>query len=150
MGGKGGITIGKYKKIERLLYNYKMLKINIENMEQEIDYIQNNCGTTGVNYDGVSTSPTFKINSATEDTALSNIEKIQQLQDMIKKATLEINSVDRALEGLEEVERTILIEKYINAKQWWQVSGVVYLGERQCRNIRKAAIEKMIIGIYGK
>ena len=139
-----------YKDTEYMLYNYKMMKISIENMKREIEYLSENDGMSGISYDGISTNPTNECKSATENTALSNIKKIHYLERMIQRATLKIESIDRALEGLEEVEKKVIIEKYINAKQWWQVSGIVYLGERQCRNIRKAAIDKMIVGIFGE
>ena len=127
-----------------------MVKINIQNTQEEIEYLKSNDGMKGLSYDGISTSPTNEKKSSTEIVALSNTEVIHYLEKNIEKSTLKLESIDRALEGLEEVERKVIVEKYINAKQWWQVSNVVYLGERQCRNIRKAAIDKMIVGIFGK
>ena len=139
-----------YKDTEYMLYNYKMMKISIENMKREIEYLSENDGMSGISYDGISTSPTNECKSATENTALANIEKIHYLERMIQRATLKIESIDRALEGLDKTERAVIEEKYINNKQWWQVSSVVCYGERHCRNIRRVAIEKIIVGIYGK
>lgn len=140
--------MSNYKKVENLLYNYKMLKISIENKQQEIEYLKEEDGLSGISYDDISTSPTNKFSSSTEDTALSNTEKIHYLEHSIEGIRRQIESIDRAMEGLTDTERIVIQEKYINSKQWWQVSSVVHLGERQCRNIRKAAIEKMIIGMY--
>ena len=141
--------MNKYKSVENLLYNYNMFKISIENMEQEIHYIKNNCGLSALNYDGISTSPTFKISSMTENIALSNSEKIEFLEHNIKRNKMQIDIIDRSLEALTESETTILKLRYIEGKQWWQVGSVVRYGERHCKRVRTGAIEKMVTGIYG-
>lgn len=126
-----------------------MTKINITNMEMEIEYLKNNDGMKGLSYDGISTSPTNERKSSTESIALGNMEAVAYFERSIQKAKLEIESIDRALEGLEEREKKVLIEKYVNAKEWWQVATVVRHGERYCRTIRSNAINKLIIGVYG-
>ncbi|OZV10776.1 hypothetical protein CIW83_18325 [Tissierella sp. P1] len=143
------MTKDYYKETEYLLYNYKMFEISIENMEQEIEYLEKEDGMTGISYDGISTSPTHKFSSITEDAALSNSEKIQFLQRNIERNRRQLEKIDRAMMGLSEVERIILEQKYIEGKQWWQVAHKAGYSERQCRNIRKDAINKMIIGIFG-
>jgi len=60
-----------YKETEYLLYSYKMFKISIENMKEEIEYLESEDGMTGISYDGISTSPTHKFSSITENTVLS-------------------------------------------------------------------------------
>ena len=115
----------------------------------EIEYLKNNDGMKGLSYDGISTSPTNERKSSTESIALSNMEKIHFLERMILKATLEIEAINRAIEGLEEVEQNVLIERYIKNKQWWKVASVVCYSERHCKRIRGDAINKMIVGVYG-
>ena len=126
-----------------------MTKINITNMQKEIEYLEKNDGMKGLAYDGISTSPTNERKSSTENIALSNMEAITYLERMITKSTLEIEAIDRALEGLEEREKIILIEKYVKANPWYKITPLVFTEERQCRNIRKKAIHKMITGMYG-
>ena len=142
--------MNKYKKVEKLLSKYKMLNINIENMKAEIEFLKNEDGQKGLNYDAISTSPTNEFKSATENTALANVEKAFYLERQIQKATLEIESVDRALEGLTHTERIVMVEKYIENKQWWQVASKACYSERHCKRIRMEAINRMIIGMYGE
>lgn len=139
-----------YKETEYLLYNYKMFQISIKNMEQEIEYLKKEDGVSGISYDGINTSPTHKFSSLTEDAALSNREKIHYLERIIEKHRRTIESINRAMEGLSEVERIILEQKYIEGKQWWQVGSVVKYSERHCKRIRTEAVNKLIVGIYGK
>ena len=126
-----------------------MKKINIENLKQEIEYVKEDTEMKGISYDGVSTSPTNEIKSIVESTVLGNMEKIEYLEHLIKRHQVDLDKLERSLEALEEIERTIVIEKYINAKQWWQVASMVRFSETHARRIRKQAINKLKIGIYG-
>lgn len=139
----------KYKKIENLLYNYKMLEISITNMEQEIEYLNQEDGLSGISYDSISTSPTNLCKSSTEGIALSNMEKVHWLEHNILRATRDIEKLDMALEGLEEVEKQIVKDYYINNKQWWQVASVAMYSESWCKKLRTKAIRKLVIGVYG-
>lgn len=140
----------KYAKVEDLLKNYKMVKINIKNIEQEIEFAKGNIGLKGISYDGISTSPTNEVKSSVESTVLSIQEEVHFLERNIERLVMQLDKIDRALEGLEEVERTVVIEKYINSKQWWQVASKVCYSERWCKNLRSRAIRKMAVGIYGR
>lgn len=139
-----------YKETEYLLYSYKMFKISIENMKNEIEYIKNEeDGLTAINYDGINTSPTNKFSSSTEDTALSVSEKICYLEHSIRRIESKLERIDRALEGLTEIERQVIKQRYIEGLQWWQVGYQVKYSERHCKRIRTGAIEKIAIGING-
>lgn len=138
----------KYKKTEYLLYNYKMFQISIENMKGDIDLLKIECGVSGISTDGANISQTYKISSITEETALSNVEKIEYLEQNIGKLENMIEKIDRTLEGLTEEERDIITTRYIEGKQWWQVAHKLRYSERHCRRLRTEAIEKMIIGLF--
>lgn len=139
----------KYTKVEKLLSNYKMYKISIENLEIEIEYLKEEDGSKGIGYDNINTSPTNKTSDIVADTVLSVSEKIHYLEKRIEGNKRKIESIDKAMEGLEDIENQVLVEKYINSKQWWQVASTVRFSESWCKQIRKRAIDKLIIGIYG-
>lgn len=141
--------MNNYKKVENLLYNYKMLKISIKNIEEEIEYLDKECGVSGINYDNTGTSPTNKVNSIVEDTALSISEKKHYLQHKINEIEMQLNKIERAMEGLTDIERIIIEQKYIEGLQWWQIAGQVKYSERWCRQLRTEAIKKLVTGIYG-
>ena len=126
-----------------------MMKIHIENTHQEIEFIKGDIGLKGISYDGISTSPTNEIKSSVEQSVLSIQEKVHFLERDIERLVVDIEKIDRALEALEEAERTVVIEKYINAKQWWQVASKVCYSESYARAIRRNAINKLVKGIYG-
>ncbi|MGJ0848168.1 hypothetical protein ACR77J_15870 [Tissierella praeacuta] len=139
-----------YKETEYLLYNYKMFQISIKNMQNEIESLEKEDGTSAINYSGVQTSPTNKFSSSTESTALSISERIDYLEHSIKRTKSKLDRIDKAIEGLTEKEKDIITKKYIEGKQWYVVAYNVSYSERQCRNIRTKAIKKIAIGIFGE
>ncbi|WP_099192776.1 sigma-70 RNA polymerase sigma factor region 4 domain-containing protein [Tepidibacter mesophilus] len=139
-----------YKKTEWMLYNYKMLKVSVENLKSEIQELKmDTVGTGAIRYDREKTSPTYNIVCTTEEEAIANIERISKLEKQIMKTQNKIDKIDRGLSALNEEERTIIESRYIKGLQWWQVAGIVKYSERWCREKRKGAIEKMAIGLFG-
>ncbi|QXN67731.1 hypothetical protein [Mycolicibacterium phage J1] len=139
-----------YKNIERLLYNYNMLKINIEIADKQLEELKENDGMNAITYDEEKTSPTFKITSQTEDTAMRNIVA----EDLIikRKETLKnkLKTLELLISGLNEIERKVIEMYYIEGRQWWQVAYEVKYSERWCKHIRTEAIKKLSIGLYGE
>jgi len=138
-----------YKETEYLLYNYKMFEISIKNMEREIEHLKKEDGTTAIEYDGVKTSPTYKFSSMTEDTALSITERIDYLEHSIRRIRNKLESIDKAISGLTDVEQDIIKGRYINGHQWYVIAYKARYSERHCKRIRTNAIIKIAIGLYG-
>jgi DNA-directed RNA polymerase specialized sigma24 family protein len=138
-----------YKSTESLLYNYNMLKVSIENMKLEIEETKKEDGMTAIEYSDEKTSPTFKITSQTEDTAIRNIEHTDLLRKRIEITQNKITRLDNAINGLNKNERDVIIKRYIEGKQWYIVAYEVNYNERWCKELRKRAIERLTIGLYG-
>ncbi len=139
-----------YKSVEKLLYNYNMLKINIEILNHQLEELKKEEGMKGVDYDDVKISETNKFHSQTEEMAINNIG----LEELINKKKEELQSkldmLDRLTEGLNDVEIRIIEMYYIKGKQWWQIAYEVKYSERHCRRIRSEAICKLAVGLYGE
>lgn len=138
-----------YKETEYLLYKYKMFEISIKTMGIEIEYLRKEDGGKGIAYDNIQTSPTNRTSSCTENIALSITEKIDYLETSIRRIRSKIERMDKAIEGLTEIERVIIEQRYIEGKQWWQVGSEVKYSERHCKRIRSEAIIKIAIGLNG-
>lgn len=139
-----------YSKVIELLKKYKMIQITIENLEQEINYVKEDTELRGISYDGISTSPTNEIKSIVESTVLGNIEKMEYLEHLIKRHKIDIDKLEKALGGLEEIERQIVTEKYCEGKQWYVVSYNASCSESTAKRYRRDAIKKMAIAIFGE
>ena len=138
-----------YKATEKFLYNYNSLKASIENMKQEIeemDYRE----ISAIDYEKEPTSETYAFHSATEESAIYAVERKNLLEKRIKITESKLERIDRAIEALNDTERQVIIERYINGKQWWQVAYSVKFNERWCKEIRRRAVEKIAIGLFGE
>lgn len=138
-----------YKQTENLLYNYKMFQISIENMRNEIEELKKEDGLGAINYDTEPISPTFKFSSTTEDVAISISEKIDYLEHSIRRMESKIQAIDKAIEGLNEEEKCIISNRYIDGQQWYIVAYKVGYSERHSKRIRTDAIIKIAIGLNG-
>lgn len=118
-------------------------------MKRELEYLEQSDGLKATNYSNINTQLMNNINSPTESTALDNIKKMDKLQGKINKTELKLEIIDNALSGLNEREILIITERYINCRQWWEVAQKASYSEEQCRNIKRQAMKKLIIGIYG-
>lgn len=139
-----------YKSVEKLLYNYNTLKINIEITDKQLEELKEEDGVTAIDYDGVSVSDTNKFHSQTENTAIRNIKVEELLKKRKEKLQSKLDMLDKLTEGLNEVERDIVRMYYIEGKQWWQIAYEVKYSERHCRRIRSDAIGKLAVGLYGE
>lgn len=139
-----------YKSVEKLLYNYNMLKINIEITDKQLEELKHEDGMTGISYDGEKICKTYKFHSKTEDTAIRNIEVEELLKKRKEKLQNKLDIIDKLLEGLNDVEIRIIEMYYIKGKQWWQIAYEVKYSERHCRRIRSDAICKLAVGLYGE
>ncbi|WIV11380.1 sigma factor-like helix-turn-helix DNA-binding protein [Proteiniborus sp. MB09-C3] len=139
-----------YENIEGLLYNYNMLKINIEIADKQLEELKNEDGMTAISYDGIQTSATNKISSMTEIVAERNIAKEELIIKRKEKLLEKLNKLDRLLEELKETEQKIVSMYYIEGWQWWQIAYEVKYSERHCKRIRTEAIRKLAVGLYGE
>ena len=138
-----------YKSVEKLLYNYRIYKANISIKCEEIKELLENDGMRGISYEGISTSRTNNTSDMTGEVAATNVIDIERLKE--EKGALEnrLHILDTLIEGLTDTERTVITMKYIEGRQWWEIAYKLKYSERQCRNIRKEAIEKIRTGIGG-
>ncbi len=139
-----------YKSVEKLLYNYNMLKLNIEIIYKQLGELKEEDGLTSISLDGVSTSKTNKIHSQTEDTVMRRIEAEELLRKRKEKLESKLETINKLLTGLNDIERRIIVMYYIHGFQWWQIAYKVKYSERHCRRIRSEAICKLAVGLYGE
>lgn len=139
-----------YRATEKLLYNYKMLKVSIENMKAEIEELKKESGITGIDYKKEKTSETYKITQPTEEQSLRNITQEYLLRKRIEITQSKIDKIDRAINKLNEREKEIIKMFYIDGKQWYEIAFAVKYSERHCKRIRQQAIKKIAVGIYGE
>ncbi|CAF1778053.1 sigma-70 family RNA polymerase sigma factor [Bacillus subtilis] len=135
------------KQIESYLRNYKSYKAGIKNLQQQLDWILPGMTATYSAEEG--SSGTFNITSKVENAALDRIESKQALdiKETMSMYQLIVDSIDRALEQLEENERTFVEERYFKLKQIDQVAEIMGYHNKHVQRIRNSVIDKLMIGL---
>ncbi|MCY8867388.1 sigma-70 family RNA polymerase sigma factor [Bacillus spizizenii] len=136
------------RQIEGYLRNYKSYKAGIKNLQQHLDWILPGMTATYSAEEG--SSGTFNIKSKVEDAVLDRLESKQALdiKETITLFQLIVDSIDRALEQLEETERTFVEERYFKHKQIEQVAEVMGYHEKTIQRIRNSVMDKLMIGLF--
>src|SRR5690625_1732372 len=102
------------KIIEKHLRNYTTYKVGIVTLKKQLDYIMPDV-TASYELSAGSTG-TFNIESKTEKFAIDRIESKRALvlHEDIRIYSLLVDSIDKAIANLDEVEREFVKYRYIN------------------------------------
>lgn len=138
----------KFNIIKNLLLNYKIIEASIKIIEEEITLLKNNEGKIAISY-SEKTGPTYKISCPTEDTAISNIARIEELQLKKEIGMSNLKKINLAIDSLDQDESKIINLKYKESKPWYKISNEINCSEVHCRRIRNRAIDKMALMILG-
>lgn len=137
-----------YKQIEKILYNYKLIKSSIDNNKLILENLEVVDGVKAITHGEVS-SKTNKFNSIVENATIDNIERKEKLEKKIATDELTIKLIDNTLKALPEVERKILEMFYIENIDWWKVALEVAYSEGWCKEKRRSAINKIVSFLVG-
>lgn len=133
----------KINEVESFLYNYKSIKLAIENLRMELDTTDETV-IGAIDYKE-STGKTNKFNSSVEN----NFMKKELLESRIEHMETKIKQIDKALAILPDIEREIINYRYIEGKNYYEFTYKVYKSERQCRRIKDRALEKIVVVFFG-
>lgn len=133
----------KINEVESFLYNYKSIKLAIENLKMELDTIDETI-IGSIDYKEA-TGKTNKFNSNVE----SSFMKKELLKSRIKHMENKIEQIDKALAILPDIEKEIINYRYIEGKNYYEFTYKVYKSERQCRRIKDRALEKIVVVFFG-
>lgn len=133
----------RINEVESFLYNYKSIKLAIENLKIEL-YAMDETVIGAIDYKE-STEKTNKFNSVVEN----NFMKKELLKSRIKHMQTKIEQIDKALAILPDIEREIINYKYIEGKNYYEFTYKVYKSERQCRRIKDRALKKIVVVFFG-
>lgn len=128
------------------LKDYEAYKAGIENLKQIIDDIAEE--GMGLTYDKEPVSPTNKFSSITEN-AVIKIDK-HDIEHRIKVMENIVNAIDKALKSLTDIEREVIINRCMKSQYYYQFCYKVGCSERTARRIKKNALKKMVIVIFGE
>ena len=141
-----------FKKTESILYNYSMLKAEINNLELEIEEIENEyAGIGAISYEERS-SATNKISDSVASEIIFKEKEVYRLNKTKRSKEILLSKIDNALEALDENERKVVHYRYLNGKRtWMQVGEILSMDSNYCCNtLRVNIINKLSQMIFPK
>lgn len=137
------------KKIEFYLKNYKTFTVGIQNLQKQLNYIipgfnenyQLNSNTTGM----------FVHTSENECYGVDRIvsRKAFILNEDMEKYKIIVNSINKALSELDEVEYEFIDSRYLKGKTIIQTSFDLGYSEKYIFTLRKKTLNKLLISLKG-
>lgn len=134
-----------FKKTERILYNYSMLKAEINNLGLEIEELENEYeGIGAISYEERSGN-TNKISDSVANEIIFREKEIYRLNKMKRSKEILLSKINNALEVLDENERKVVHYRYLNGKRtWMQVGEILSMDSNYCCNtLRVNTINKL-------
>lgn len=128
--------LGEYESYKEGIKNLKILVYDIAEEGMGIDYSKDQI------------SPTNKFSSDVENKVL-RLDKLQ-IEKKIKAMSNVVSSLDRALDRLTDIEREVIINRCVKGRYYYQFCYKIGASERTAKRIKKAAIKKMCIVMFGK
>ena len=130
-----------FKKTERILYNYSMLKAEINNLGLEIEELENEYeGIGAISYEERSGN-TNKISDSVANEIIFREKEVYRLNKMKRSKEILLSKINNALEVLDENERKVVHYRYLNGKRtWMQVGEILSMDSNYCCNTLRVNI----------
>lgn len=125
------------------LEKYKKLKLELETIEEELDYLREK--KTSIKTQIINDMPTItqtEVDMLGE--LLSKIDKtIRLYMTKYKKILKNLYKIESSINQLNELERTVIRYVYFEDKKFEEVSCIIKYSYRTIRRIHKSAIDKL-------
>lgn len=135
------------KELENHLRHYKAYKVGILNTKQQLEWIMPSMTAQYSASEG--SSGTFNISSKVEQAVLDRLEskKALDLHEEMARYQLIVDSIDRALEELEETEKIFVQHRYFKKEPVPKVAEVLGYHEKYLNTFRNNLMGKLLISL---
>lgn len=132
-----------YKKTDGVLFNYKTIKAEINNIEIEIEELQEEFNGVGAVGYSERSSPTNAFNSSVENEILKKEKEINRLLKEKRNKERLISKIDNAIETLEYEEKEIIKLRCFERRSWNTVGSLTNRDGDHCSKIKREAVKKL-------
>ena len=137
-----------YPKTEGILYNYTSLKASVENLQCQLAEMEQDIVVSAMDYRKPAVQSSYT-GSEVEAIVAARDKRRTMLTRRLAKTERLIEAVDRAIGALEDQERDIITMRYLKGSPWYAICHKVRYNERWCREIRRRAVDKVALAIFG-
>ena len=119
----------------------RWIRQEIADLESELEAYRQTMGLSGIRYDQ------DKVRTSPKDRMPDYAARVEQLLKMIKKQQQEYlkahDKVKELADQLQGVEKSIIIQRYLEGKRYEDIADSFPMSERQMFNYREKAINKL-------
>lgn len=141
----------------RYLKNYNQFKISVENMQDDIKYLEEsidrnmNIAAPISRYGDEPSGGTSELNAVERaaDQRMHMEKQLDALKLNVKELTLRIRKIDRAIDSLKKEDSEIIKEFYFDDYDWEFIGHTHSLSPKRARDRGGAALKQIAFMIFG-
>ena len=136
----------EFKKIEKILYDYKYIDNKLDVYKFKLDYIKNDVNISSIDYSKDKISSTNAFNSTVENAMLDRESNIAALEEKIKELEYNKQLIDKSLTVLEDTELKLVKLRYFSKDKmtWIAIGHELGFDKDYCMKLRNKIINKLM------
>lgn len=137
------------------LKNYNQFKIAIKNLSDDMEALQKNLqqeNTAPISKYGESSGDRNNEFTVVEAFVIKREQcqaKIIEIQNNLNVINRIIKKIDRAIEGLGDLDRKVIVAYYFDNKSWREIAQKNYISEQWAKERRNKAVKQVSRMIFG-
>lgn len=139
-----------FREVEARLHNYKNLKIQINNLELDIEREKNDYrGCGAISYDE-RTGVTFNINRTVENEVIAKEKRLNKLKQIKLEKEIEKKKIENSLTCLDIIE-TDFFNLYFNSRNKNSITSIsirMHIDRSHCYRMREKVVYKVMSMLY--
>ena len=136
----------EFKKIEKILYDYKYIDNKLDVFRFKLEHIKNDVNISSVDYSKDKISSTNAFNSTVENAMLDRESNIAALEEKIKELEYNKQLIDKSLTVLEDTELKLVKLRYFSKDKmtWIAIGHELGFDKDYCMKLRNKIINKLM------
>ena len=136
----------EFKKIEKILYDYKYIDNKLDVYKFKLDHIKNDVNISSIDYSKDKISSTNAFNSTVENAMLDRESNIAALEEKIKELEYNKQLIDKSLTVLEDTELKLVKLRYFSKDKmtWIAIGHELGFDKDYCMKLRNKIINKLM------
>ena len=136
----------EFKKIEKILYDYKYIDNKLDVYKFKLDHIKNDVNISSIDYSKDKISSTNAFNSTVENAMLDRESNIAALEEKIRELEYNKQLIDKSLTVLEDTELKLVKLRYFSKDKmtWIAIGHELGFDKDYCMKLRNKIINKLM------
>ena len=136
----------EFKKIEKILYDYKYIDNKLDVFRFKLEHIKNDVNISSIDYSKDKISSTNAFNSTVENAMLDRESNIAALEEKIRELEYNKQLIDKSLTVLEDTELKLVKLRYFSKDKmtWIAIGHELGFDKDYCMKLRNKIRNKLM------